>query len=304
MGVTASRSRLDLRHRAADGIHGAEHDLRHVHALGRERVQQGVGAAVGEDHGADQQAGLLGEQEGHQGRDLLGATRAVERGRVGVGEDPELGVAAQLLGHRGGDQAGGHRVHPDAGAGPLGLDALAARPVGERRLGRGVDVHGVLGGGQTAGLLLVVGQARGGHLAAPSGLAGHRVRADQDHARARRPSADAARSRARPRRSSSATRPAVGRSPVRPATPAHGTTPSTRSVIAPTAATAASRPDVVARSPVTSASCRSTPMTVCPSPRRRVATAAPMPEAEPLTTYVPIRRPGPLVCSARHRAGR
>ena len=86
----------------------------------------------------------LGEQEGDQRRDLLGAPGPVERGRVGVREHPELGVLAQLLGHRGGDQAGCHRVHPDAGAGPLGLDALAAWPSRRARPWSRGRLHGVL----------------------------------------------------------------------------------------------------------------------------------------------------------------
>ena len=61
-----------------------------------------------------------------------------------LGEGPEDRIGHQLVDHRGRDLAGGDGVHPDAGADPLRLDALAAGPPGQRRLAGRID-HDRLG---------------------------------------------------------------------------------------------------------------------------------------------------------------
>ena len=70
--------------------------------------------------------------------------------------------------------------------------------------------------------------------------------------------------------------------------PAHDTSPSSRPPLrSRTAAMAASRPSTVPRSATMSASWRSTPMTGRPSASSSATSAAPSPEAEPVTTVDP-----------------
>src|SRR5438552_10175211 len=73
-------------------------------------------------------------------------------------------------------------------------------------------------------------------------------------------------------------------------TPAHATSPSRRpSHAASTQATAAAQPSPHPRSAITSASRRPTPITRSPAVSRRARSAAPIPEAEPVTAMTRTR---------------
>src|SRR5213592_311984 len=73
-------------------------------------------------------------------------------------------------------------------------------------------------------------------------------------------------------------------------TPAHATSPSRRPSHAASAqATAAARPSPHPRSEITSASRRSAPITRSPAVSRRARSAAPIPEAEPVTAMTRTR---------------
>ena len=109
-----------------------------------------------------------------------GSSRPADGGRVGVDERSEHRVRPQLLGHRGGDDAGGHGVEPDALPDPGIGHALAPRPPGQRGLRRRVDHHRVDLTCVRAGRLLVVGQAEVGHRRAPARHGGDRVGGEQD----------------------------------------------------------------------------------------------------------------------------
>lgn len=79
--------------------------------------------------------------------------------------------------------------------------------------------------------------------------------------------------------------------------PAQAITASTAPPAASTAAVAAvRRPSAVERSAVTSAFFRSTPTTVAPASRARAAVAAPIPEPDPVMTYVRVMA-NLLLCS-------
>src|SRR5216117_1124288 len=73
-------------------------------------------------------------------------------------------------------------------------------------------------------------------------------------------------------------------------TPAHATSPSRHpSHAASTRATAAARPSPYPRSAITSAPRRSAPITRSPAVSRRARSAAPIPEAEPVTAMTRTR---------------
>ena len=217
-----------------------------------------------------------------------GRARPAERARVGVGEDAELRVLAEPVGHRGGDQAGSDGVEPDAGADPLLLHALAARPVGQRRLGRGVDVHRLgprrrprAAASSSWRQAVVTSEAQPGW--AVIEFEASSTTAAPPGCRELRPQPADQRRRCR---SSSPTRPAPGRprsarrhprtAPARaPRRSARGRRPPPRS-----------RPSAVDRSATTSAPRRSTVTTRWPSSRSIRVVAAPIPEAAPVTTYV------------------